>query len=73
MQTTIEQIERRSRGRAAAQAAYLELQRQKKQAQVDRIASRVVSFLRSEMAGLRMAQQRRIRAEVITRVTALRE
>jgi hypothetical protein len=70
------QIETRARGRVVAQSRYLERQRKKKEAQVDRIAGSVAAYLYGEVGNLcdvtmTLAQRRRILDEIINRARAI--
>jgi hypothetical protein len=76
--TTTKAIDKRARGRVAAQERYLERQRKKKEAQVNKIAGRVARFLYSEMAAVTRsgptvseAQRQRILSEIMNRCAAI--
>jgi len=78
MDTATTGIEKRARGRVVAQARYLERQRLRKSAEVERIAGRVEDFLRTELGltdlvspRLTKAQRRRIHAEICRRAKAI--
>ena len=78
MDTIAMGIEKRARGRVVAQQRYLERQRLRKSAEVERIVGRVEDFLRTEVKltnlikpGLSKAQRRRIYAEICRRSKAV--